>query len=123
MARWTEGTNTHSCIRALANNMSLERHLAPSAGRDGDGLAGLRLGLLGELAEAAADVDVVCGEEAVADEDKGEDRHPEAGAAAADGCRHVSTRVVQRQAWLLVHGAWGVDGCEVMRRDERACVA
>lgn len=73
-----------------------------------DGLGGRRLGLVGELIETAADVDAVCRQEAVADEDEGEDRQPEAGASSADGGGPLrgdggAARVVQRQAALLIH--------------------
>ncbi|TQV98831.1 hypothetical protein IF1G_02911 [Cordyceps javanica] len=76
-----EATLTHSRIRAFADDVSLQRHLAATAHRLGGG----RGSLSRQLVEAAADVDVVAGQEAVADEDEDEDGQPEAGASSADG--------------------------------------
>lgn len=98
----------------------------------GDGLGGRRLGLVGELVEAPADVDAVRGQEAVADEEQGEDRQPEAGgASSADGSPlgggGAARTVVQRQTSLLVHGEkrWKLGDSKLrwacaLRSDERA---
>lgn len=114
---WWRVLYTHSCVGAFAHDVRLQRHLVLAA--TGDGLGGRRLGLVGQLVEAAADVDAVCRQEAVADKEQGEDRQPEAGgASSADRSGHfggggAARTMVQRQTSLLIHDEkkriWGLE--------------